>query len=119
MPSHTSRRSPSCGSAESLRTREPDTSPAPRSAMTYGSLSFQLSPLGSIGERMHRQETRQVGSPKAIVTKAPVTQPEPFRVRVDAAVLADLQLRIGETRWADVADDDGWKLGTSPRFMRD
>jgi len=68
---------------------------------------------------MHRQETTQVGSPKAIIPKALAMQPEPFDIRVDADVLDDLQLRIGETRWAGVADDAGWKLGTSPRFMRD
>jgi len=46
-------------------------------------------------------------------------QPEPFQIHVEAAVLADLQLRIRETRWGAAADDDAWKLGTNPLFLRD
>jgi pimeloyl-ACP methyl ester carboxylesterase len=45
--------------------------------------------------------------------------PDPFHIHVEEAVLADLQLRLRDTRWARASPDDGWKRGTSAGYLRD
>ena len=60
-----------------------------------------------------------MSSTNVTIAAGPRSQPEPFEVHVEAAVLADLHVRLRETRWGDVADDDGWKLGTNPGYLRD
>jgi pimeloyl-ACP methyl ester carboxylesterase len=44
---------------------------------------------------------------------------EPFRVRVDDAVLADLRARIRATRWPDQVPGIGWEQGTELGYLRD
>jgi len=44
---------------------------------------------------------------------------EPFEIRVDAAVLADLRDRITRTRWPDDPPEAGWAYGTESGFLRE
>jgi len=43
---------------------------------------------------------------------------QPFSLHIADAELNDLTLRLAGTRWAETIDDDDWREGTSPRFMR-
>jgi pimeloyl-ACP methyl ester carboxylesterase len=65
------------------------------------------------------QGTSQVRGPRAVAAKATAITPQPFRIHVEEPVLADLQLRLRETRWAGATTDEGWNLGTHPRYLRD
>lgn len=48
-----------------------------------------------------------------------MTGPEPFRVAIPDAALADLRARLALTRWPPrIPDDDGWQLGTQPDTLR-
>ena len=44
---------------------------------------------------------------------------EPFKIEVDASVLADLRSRILNTRWPDQLPDAGWDQGTDIAYLRD
>jgi epoxide hydrolase len=41
-----------------------------------------------------------------------------FSVRIPAADVADLRLRLARTRWPDQIDGTGWTLGTDSEFLR-
>ncbi|HYU04468.1 MAG TPA: epoxide hydrolase N-terminal domain-containing protein, partial [Jatrophihabitantaceae bacterium] len=43
---------------------------------------------------------------------------EPFSVRVEDDVLADLQSRIRNTRWPDAAPGHAWSQGTDLDYLR-
>ncbi|HXT95875.1 MAG TPA: epoxide hydrolase [Polyangia bacterium] len=43
---------------------------------------------------------------------------EPFRIAVPEAELADLQTRLGRTRWARLGAGPGWTAGTDPTYLR-
>ncbi len=43
---------------------------------------------------------------------------EPFEVRIDAAVLEDLQQRLAATRWPNQPADGGWLYGTDLAYMQ-
>src|SRR4051812_9069484 len=45
-------------------------------------------------------------------------QPEPFVVRVDATVVADLRERLDRTRWPDQLDGQEWVYGTDCSFLQ-
>jgi pimeloyl-ACP methyl ester carboxylesterase len=42
----------------------------------------------------------------------------PFRIEVSEAALADLEDRLGKTRWPDELPDTGWSRGIPPSFLR-
>ena len=42
-------------------------------------------------------------------------QPEPFQIKVEQAVLDDLQRRLRQARWTS---DAGWELGTSTAYLK-
>src|SRR2546423_10119251 len=44
---------------------------------------------------------------------------EPFAIRVDDPVLADLRARIRNTRWPDPSPDAPWEQGTDLAYLRD
>jgi pimeloyl-ACP methyl ester carboxylesterase len=46
-------------------------------------------------------------------------QIEPFTIRVEDDVLADLRARIANTRWPDAVPGIGWEQGTEPGYLRD
>lgn len=43
---------------------------------------------------------------------------KPFRIRLDATVLNDLQRRLQRTRWPDEFDNDDWRYGSNRSFLR-
>jgi pimeloyl-ACP methyl ester carboxylesterase len=43
---------------------------------------------------------------------------EPFPIRVDEAILADLHHRLHRTRWPDQIDGTGWEYGTPVDYLR-
>ena len=44
--------------------------------------------------------------------------PEPFRIEVPEAVLADLRERLARTRWPDQIDSYGWRQGAELGTVR-
>ena len=48
-----------------------------------------------------------------------VMKTEPFRIDVADAVLADLQVRLRQTRWPDDVRDAGWRYGTDGAYLRE
>lgn len=49
----------------------------------------------------------------------PVSEPQPFTIRVDDSVLLDLQERLKKTRWPDHIRDGGWDYGANPEYLRE
>lgn len=47
------------------------------------------------------------------------SEPEPFRIRVDEAVLVDLDERLARTRWPQQLDGSGWSHGPDVAWMRE
>jgi hypothetical protein len=45
--------------------------------------------------------------------REPALQVEPFSIRVDDEVLADLRARIRNTRWPDASPGVAWEQGTT------
>jgi pimeloyl-ACP methyl ester carboxylesterase len=43
---------------------------------------------------------------------------EPFSIRVEQAVLDDLQARLRRARWTSFTGEGGWEAGTSPAYLR-
>jgi pimeloyl-ACP methyl ester carboxylesterase len=44
---------------------------------------------------------------------------EPFTVRISEQALADLNLRLERTRWADDFANEGWDYGTNAQYLRE
>lgn len=47
-----------------------------------------------------------------------MSEPKPFEVNIDEAVLEDLQRRLRATRWPDEPADAGWLYGANLAYMR-
>jgi pimeloyl-ACP methyl ester carboxylesterase len=47
------------------------------------------------------------------------TEPEPFTVEVDQAVLDDLDERLRRIRWPDDPDNESWKFGVNRAYLED
>ena len=43
---------------------------------------------------------------------------EPFKIEIDASVLADLRSRILQTRWPEQVPGTGWDQGTNLDYLR-
>jgi hypothetical protein len=46
-------------------------------------------------------------------------RPQPFQIRVDDAVLEDLDGRLRRARWLPGRADSDWSVGTSPAYLRE
>lgn len=51
--------------------------------------------------------------------REPALQVEPFSIRVDDEVLADLRARIRNTRWPDASPGVAWEQGTDLEYVKD
>jgi len=51
--------------------------------------------------------------------REPALQVEPFSIRVDDEVLADLRARIRNTRWPDASPGVAWEQGTDLAYVKD
>jgi pimeloyl-ACP methyl ester carboxylesterase len=48
-----------------------------------------------------------------------VASAEPFLIRVEDDVLADLRARLRSTRWPEASPDPGWEQGTNGEYLRE
>jgi hypothetical protein len=55
----------------------------------------------------------------ALVTAAAAQEVKPFTIRVEDAVLADLQERLAKTRWPDQIPGSEWTYGVDLAYMRE
>jgi pimeloyl-ACP methyl ester carboxylesterase len=46
-------------------------------------------------------------------------QLQPFKIEVSEDLLADLAVRLQQTRWTDEPENAGWNYGTNPQYLRE